>query len=86
MVHTIVEKVNGNAALINLDQSKAFDSVDHSFLEAVLSAAGFGLHFHSWIRLYVSSGVVVEVNRALHFDSLDLSGLPAVADALYSCT
>ena len=25
LVHTIVEKFNGNAALINLDQSKAFD-------------------------------------------------------------
>ena len=47
MVHTIIEKVNGNAALINLDQSKAFD---HGFLEAVLSAAGFGLHFCSWIQ------------------------------------
>ena len=40
LVRTIVEKVDGNAALINLDQSKAFDRVDHAFLEAVLSAAG----------------------------------------------
>ena len=63
LVRTIVEKVNGNAALINLDRSKAFDRVDHAFLEAVLSAAGFGLHFRSWIRLlYASPGVMVEVN------------------------
>ena len=50
LVCMIVEKVDENAALINLDQSKAFDRVDHSFLESVLSAAGFGLHFHTWIK------------------------------------
>ena len=59
LVRTIVEKV----ALINLDQSKAFDRVDHAFLEAVLSAAGFGVDFRTWIRLlYASLGVIVEVN------------------------
>ena len=63
LVRTIVEKVNGNAALINLDQSKAFDRGDHAFLEAVLSAAGFELHFRTWIRLlYASPGVMVKVN------------------------
>ncbi len=63
LVRTIVEKVDGNAALINLDQSKAFDRVDHAFLEAVLSSAGFGVDFRTWIRLlYASPGVVVEVN------------------------
>ena len=64
LVRTIVEKVDGNASLINLDQSKAFDRVDHAFLEAILSAAGFGLHFRTWIcHLYASPGVMVEVNR-----------------------
>ena len=63
LVRTIVEKVDGNAALINLDQSKAFDRVDHAFLEAVLSLAGFGVDFRTWIRLlYASPGVMVEVN------------------------
>ena len=58
-----VVKVNGNAALINLDQSKVFDRVDHGFLEAALFAAGFGEHFRTWIRLlYTSPGVMVEVN------------------------
>ena len=45
MVLMIVEKVDGNAALINLDQFKAFDRVDQGFL--VLFAAGFGLLFRS---------------------------------------
>ena len=63
LVRTIVEKVDGNAALINLDQSKAFDRVDHAFLEAVLSSAGFEVDFRTWIRLlYASPGVMVEVN------------------------
>ena len=63
LFRTIVEKVDRNAALINLDQSKAFDRVDHGFLEAVLSSAGFGLHFRSWIRLlYASPGIMVAVN------------------------
>ena len=49
--------------LINLDQSKTFDRVNHTFLEAVLSAAGFGLHFRTWIRLlYASPGVMEEMN------------------------
>ena len=48
MVCTTVEKVDGNVALINLDQ---VDRIDHGFLEVFLSAAGFGLHFRSWIRL-----------------------------------
>ena len=63
LVRTIVEKVDGNAALINFDQSKAFDRVDHVFLESVLSSAGFGFHFRTWMRLlYASPGVMVEVN------------------------
>ena len=63
LVRTIVEKVDGNVALINLDQSKAFDRVDHAFLEAVLSAAGFRVDFRTWIRLlYAPPGVMVEVN------------------------
>ena len=63
LVRTIVEKVDGNATLINLDQSKAFDRVDHAFLEAVLSVAGFRLHFCAWIHLlFASTGVMVVVN------------------------
>ncbi|CAE1178594.1 unnamed protein product [Acanthosepion pharaonis] len=57
MVRLILEQVDSEAALINLDQSKAFDRVDHRFLEAVLSAAGFGADFRSWIRLLYASPV-----------------------------
>ena len=85
----IVEKVDGNAALINLDQSKAFDRVDHAFLEAVSSAAGFGLHFRTWIcLLYASPRVRVAVNgvRSEPFTlTIDSSGLPVIAHVLYPC-
>ena len=64
IVRTIIEKIHGNATLINLDQSKTFDRVDHAFLETVLSAVGFRFHFRSWIHfLYTSPRVMVEMNR-----------------------
>ena len=63
LVRTIIENVDSGAALIKLDQSKAFDRVDHHFLESILSAAGFGQDFRSWIRLlYASPSSMVEVN------------------------
>ena len=62
MVFTIIEKVDCNAALINLDESNRFDRMNHGFHELVLSAASFGVHFRGWIHLlYASSEVVVEV-------------------------
>lgn len=70
LVRTIIEKIDREATLLNLDQSKGFDRVDHRFLEAVLSAAVYKLYFRSSIRLlYASSSVMVEVNgvRSKHF-------------------
>ena len=63
LVCTIIEKVDGNALLINLDQSKVFDRDEHGFLEAILFAVGFGENFYSWIRLlYAFLEFMVEVN------------------------
>ena len=44
-------------ALINLDQSKVFDRVDHRLLAIVLEAAGFQPEFSKWIT---TSGGAVE--------------------------
>ena len=90
LVHTIIEKVSGNAALINLDQSKAFDRVDHGFLKAVLSVTRFKLHSRSWIRfLYAHPHPVVVVEgskyEALHFVSIDSSRLPVLTHTLHPC-
>ena len=50
--------------LINLDQSKAFDRVDHRFLVTVLETPGFKPEFCKLIRmLHHSPQAVVQVNR-----------------------
>ena len=51
------------ATLINLDQSKAFDSVDHRFLATVLETTGFQPKFRKWISMmYYNLQTVVPVN------------------------
>ena len=37
--------------LLSLDQSKAFDRVDHSFMFGLLSRYGFGNDFNQWVKL-----------------------------------
>ncbi|KAI4896701.1 hypothetical protein NFI96_030906 [Prochilodus magdalenae] len=37
-------------ALVSLDQEKAFDRVDHHFLERVLTTLGFGPNFLRWLK------------------------------------
>ena len=39
------------ATLINLDQSKAFDRVDHRFLASILETAGLKSDFYRWISM-----------------------------------
>ena len=66
LVHQILEGIEDDteAALINLDQSKAFDRVDYRFLAAVLEAAGFKPEFCKWISmLYRNPQAVVQVSR-----------------------
>ena len=53
-LHLIREVLEGikddtESALISLDQSKAFDRVDHRFLASVLETAGFKPEFRRWI-------------------------------------
>ena len=45
LARKILKGIKGEAALINLDQSKAFDRVDHQFMAAVLETAGFDPEF-----------------------------------------
>ena len=84
----IKEKVDGNAALINLDQSKAFDRGWPCFSGGCLV---FG-----WLRVWVShldtSPLCVPRSHgggewgkvgALHSDSIDSSGLPVIAHVVH---
>ena len=67
-LHLVREILEGledytDAALINLDQSKASNTVDHRFLATVLETAGFKLEFCKWIStMYHNPQVVVQVN------------------------
>ena len=67
-LHLIREVLEGiedsmEAALISLDQSKAFDSVDHRFLVTVLKTAGFQPELCRWISMmYHNPQAVVQVN------------------------
>ena len=56
-------KDDTEAALISLDQYKAFDRVDHRFLASVLETAGFKPEFRRWISMmYHNPQAVVQVN------------------------
>ena len=67
-LHLIREVLEGiedgpEAALVRLDQSKAFDRVDHRYLASVLETAGFQPEFRSWISMmYYNPRAVVPVN------------------------
>ena len=53
LIREVLEEIEDGteAALISLDQSKAFDRVDHRFLATVFEAAGFKSEFRRWIRM-----------------------------------
>ena len=67
-LHLIREVLEGieddtEGALISLDQSKAFDRVDHRFLATVLETSGFKPEFCRWISMmYHNPQAVVQVN------------------------
>ena len=53
-------------AILSLDQEKAFDRVDWSFMAATLSKMGFGVSFLDWVRLfYTGVQSAVKVNGYL---------------------
>ena len=59
----LILKNDDEAALIFLDQEKAFDRVDHDFLIKTLKAFGFGDYFIKWIKiLYRNIESKVKVN------------------------
>ena len=65
LIREVLEGIEDNteAALISLDQSKAFDRLDHRFLATVLETARFKPEFRRWISMmYHNPQAVVQVN------------------------
>ena len=62
----LANKENLDAAFIFLDQEKAFDRVDHSFLYKTMDAFGIGSNFIQWVRQIYSTAVTrVKLNGFL---------------------
>ena len=60
-----IDKTNESGILITLDQEKAFDRVDHSFLMRTLLKSGFGPYSCKWVSLLyhnVFSRIIVNGN------------------------
>ena len=55
LLHDVVEFASSSGtpvAILSIDQEKAFDRVDWSFMRSTLSAMGFGPSFISWVYLF----------------------------------
>ena len=92
LIREVLERIKDGtkAALISLDQSKAFDRVDHQFLATFLETAGFQPEFCRWISMtYHNPQAVVQVNgrRSGSFvgvreRAFGPAGLPSVSSSL----
>ena len=61
-----IERTNESSILVSLDQEKAFDRVNHTFLFRLLSHFGFGSDFIKWIRtLYAGANMTIIINGYL---------------------
>lgn len=69
LVRDIIDLANKNdeeAALLFLDQEKAFDRVNHDFLYKVLNRFGLGDYFIHWIKLlYFNASTRININGHL---------------------
>ena len=61
-----IERTNETGILVSLDQEKAFDRVNHTFLFRLLAHFGFGSDFISWIKtLYTGANLKIIINGYL---------------------
>ena len=73
LMQDIVDDINNRGlggAVLSLDQEKAFDRVDWSFLLRVLATMNFGSSFQQWVRLFysrISSRILVNGEQSDSF-------------------
>ena len=61
-----IERTNETGILVSLDQEKAFDRVNHTFLFRLLAHFGFGPDFIKWIKtLYAGANMTIIINGYL---------------------
>ena len=92
LIREVLEEIEDGteAAVINLDQSKAFDRIDHRFLASVLETTGFKPEFRRWISMmYRNPQAVVQVNGRRSWEFVGVhdwvicpAGLPPVSASL----
>ena len=57
------DKNNIEAILFSADFEKAFDSIDHTFILAVLKSYGFGPEFFQWVKTFLNNAESCVMNR-----------------------
>ena len=75
LISDILEYTDSNdieAILFSADFEKAFDSIDHSFLFAVLESFGFGPDFIQWMRTLFYNAEICVINNGRSTGYLDL--------------
>ena len=58
LINDMIEYANINnieAILFSADFEKAFDSIDHTFIKAVLKSYGFGPDFIQWLKTFLNN-------------------------------
>ena len=61
----ICDRNNNGAFLVTIDIEKAFDSLDHTFILAVLKKFGFGKNFVSWVEPLLNNQEFCVINRGI---------------------
>ena len=57
------EVLNKESFLVTVDIEKAFDSVNHHLLIAILEKIGFGTEFIEWIKVLLNNQESCVINR-----------------------
>ena len=57
------KQLNLEAYMVSLDIEKAFDSVEHNYLDHVLEKVGFGEKFREWIKIFRTNASIKILNK-----------------------